>query len=136
MSRMVGALLVAGGLGFGCSSPSAPPDTSPATPVQMEHIRQFLKPGLSLNHAHVARSQAHRNAHFFAAHIVGAPQADAVGVWLVSGSSDFASGTTYSVDAYAKGYSSAPDGSATKAEVSMSDPPASDLQRYVAAQIR
>jgi hypothetical protein len=36
----------------------------------------------------------------------------------------------------AKRYSSAPDGSATKAEVSMSDPPASNLQRYVAAQTR
>ena len=72
----------------------------------------------------------------FAAHIVGGPQGDAVGVWLVSGPADFASGTTYSVDAYAKGYSSAPDGSTTKAEVSMSDPPASELQQYVAAQVR
>jgi hypothetical protein len=110
--------------------------SSPATPAQVEHIRQFLKPGLSLNHAHVARSQAHRNAQFFAAQIVSAPQADAVGVWLVSGPADFTGGTTHSVDAYAKGYSSAPDGSTTKAEVSMSDPPASDLQRYVATQIR
>jgi hypothetical protein len=132
----VSAVLAACLWAAACTSPAPPAGSSPATPAQIEHIQQFLKPGLSLNHAHVARSQAHRNAHLFAAQIVGASQADAVGVWLVSGPTDFKGGTTYSVDAYAKGYSVAPDGSTTKAEISMSDPPATDLQRYVAVQVR
>jgi hypothetical protein len=118
-----------------CGSPPLPSGASPATQKQVEHIQAFLKPGLSLDHAYVTRSLAHRNAHFFAAHIAGAAQKDAVGVWAVSGPDDFAAGTTYSVDAFAKDYSVAPDGSKTKAEISIADPPASDLQRFVAAQI-
>lgn len=135
MRRFILSMLLFLALVVACGSPALPSGASPATQQQVEHIHAFLKPGLSLDHAYVARSQAHRNANFFAAHIVGSPQNDAVGVWAVSGPDDFSGGTTYSVDAFAKNYSVAPDGSKTKAEISMADPPASDLQRFVAAQV-
>jgi hypothetical protein len=118
----------------GCGSSEPPAGTVPATPAQVEHIRKFLKPGASLTSGYVARSQAHKFAHFFAGRIGGVREADAVGVWVVTGPADFTGGTTYSVDANAKAYSVAPDGSTMKAEITMSDPPASELQRFVRSQ--
>ena len=112
-------------------SPSGPPvGAATASQAQIQHVTAFLKPGLSLDHAYVVRSEAHQNASFFAAQIVGTRSEPAVVVWLISGPSD-SPGTTLSIDAYAKEYSVAPDGAQTKAEVSMTDPPASD--RYHAA---
>jgi hypothetical protein len=112
MIRPVIMLLLTCGCVAGCASSAAPADSSPATPTQIRHIQQFLKPGLSLDHAYVARSQAHRNARVFAAHIVSMawpddhaepwrlareapPPKDAVGVWIVTGPPDFTGGTTY-----------------------------------------
>lgn len=127
------------------SKPQAPATTTAAAPQfqaategQAKHIAEFLKPGLSLAHAHIAKSQAHANATFFAAQVVGAPPSGEtpVGVWLVSGPEDFSGGLTLAVDAYAKVYSVAPDGTKSKAEVSIADPPAGDLQRFVAGQVK
>lgn len=118
-----------------CSPSGPPPGGVAASQAQLQHVSGFLKPGYTLDHAYVAPSQAHQNATFFAARIVGARPEPAVGIWLVSGSFD-SPGLTLSVDVYAKEFSVAPDGATTKFEVSMADPPASDLQRFVESQLR
>jgi hypothetical protein len=118
-----------------CAPAGPPPGTVAASQVQLRHVSAFLKPGFTLDHAYVVRSQAHQNASFFAARIAGVRPEPAVGVWLLSGSSD-SPGLTLSVNAYAKEFSVAPDGAKSQAEVSMADPPASDLQRFVESQLR
>jgi hypothetical protein len=130
-SKAIAVLIVLGTTS--CSPAGPPPGALAASQAQIQHVSAFLKPGFTLDHAYVAPSQAHQNATFFAARIVNARPEPAVGVWLVSGSFD-SPGSTFSVDVYAKEFSVAPDGSTTKAQVTMTDPPASDLQRFVESQ--
>lgn len=118
-----------------CSSPGPPLAAVAATPAQVAHASAFLKLGFTLDHAYVVPSQSHQNATFFAARVMGGRPEPTVGVWLISGTFD-SPGLTLSVDVYAKEFSVAPDGGSTRAQVSMTDPPASDLQRFVESQLR
>ena len=122
---MLAVLLV-----FSCGGPGQPAGTDPASPAQVQHISKSLKPGLTLANAYVVRSVGHRNAYFFAAKIVGSSR-DRVGVWLVFGPPDFAHGRTVSVDPDAKACSVGLDASKSDAAVTIRDPPASELERFV-----
>jgi len=118
-----------------CRAPSAQSvPASAASAAQVRHVSGFLKHGLKLAHAYAAKAQAHQNATFVAAQVVGQEDRQAVGVWLVSGAADVP-GLTLSVNAVAKVYSDAPDCSQTRAEVSMLDPPAQALYDYVRARL-
>jgi len=112
----------------GCGSSEPPADFVPASPAQVEHIRQFLKPGASLARGYVARAHAHRNAHLFAGQIGGVQATDPLGMWLVTGPADFTGGTTYSVNTSARAYSVAPALSSPPWALSRPNPPAGELQ--------
>ena len=117
-----------------CAPGGPPVDAAPAPETQFRHVSGFLKPGYRLQHAWATRSRAHQSAYLFAAQIVGQP-ASGVGVWLIAGTPD-SPGLTLSVDVDAKEFSEAPDGSTSKAQATMADPGAAELQRWVESQVQ
>lgn len=107
-------------------------DAQLATSLQIEKIQAGVKSPYRMTNAYTARSKAHKNAWFIAARLTGPGMDDRprVAVWMhLRGPDD--PGLLMSVNSYAKDFSEWADGSRTKAEVTMSDPPASALRRFV-----
>jgi hypothetical protein len=119
-----------------CLGATAPPGVKPAPEALVKRVSFFLNPGYSLDTAFIAPSQAQQRAIFFAARVIEkGKRTSHVGVWLISGTLDDP-GVTLSVNVVATICSVAPEGAKTKAEVTMSDPPASDLEEYVQARLK
>ena len=121
---------------------------TPASQLIVERINAFMEDGLSVEMVYTAPSQRLVEqlrqrlvrAYFVAGRVQGlGPQLDHVGVWIILGTSDeddvlLRPGITMSVNSVAKTVSVAPDASTTASEVTMLDPAARDLYRYVESQ--
>ena len=107
----------------------------PATSAQIDRISSGIENGFRIRNAHTARSDAHQNAFFVAAELVGPGANGEVAVWLHLRTPQDP-GLLMSVDGYAKEFSDWPDASRTRAEATMSDKPARDLKRYVERIVR
>ena len=121
---------------------------TPASQLIVDRINAFMEDGLSVEMVYTAPSQRLVEqlrqrlvrAYFVAGRVQGRGPQD-VGVWIILGTSDeddvlLRPGITMSVNSVAKTVSVAPDASTTASEVTMLDPPARDLYRYVESQVR
>lgn len=117
------------------SSPAAAPEFTPATAQQIEHISAFLEDGFSLGLGYTVPAKDREQAHFVAAEIVAPGLEGYVGVWMHYGTPE-QPGMTLSVDHYADEACVCPWGRETRANITMSDPPAQELQRFVRSKIQ
>ena len=120
------------------STPATQQRTFPAaTRTQVDRVNAFVEEGsgLTIRNAYSAKSEAHESVYFVAAEIVGPEAAGQVGVWAHAGTPG-APGLTMSVNGYAHDFCVCPEGPGTAAAITMNDPPASDLLRFVRQRVR
>lgn len=111
--------------------PGSAGDFQAASKEQVSHIEYFLEEGLSLRKAYSAKIQAARETatgYFVAGEIVGS--GGFVGVWWHGGTPD-SPGMVMAVDHIADEACVCRWVRNTKSAVSMNDPPAKELKKYV-----
>jgi hypothetical protein len=115
---------------------SATPAFASATPAQMDNVVYFMEDnsGLTVRNAYQARSESHERLYFVAAEFVGPGTDGEVGVWAHFGTPEDP-GITMSVNGYAHTFCVCPEGQGTAARVTMDDPPAYELMRFVEKRV-
>ena len=130
----IAMLLVSLALLSKCADPESNVQAEPATRAQIDRISSGLEDGFRIRNAYTTRSEAHQNASFVAAELVGPGVSGEVAVWIHNRLPQDP-GLLMSVDGLAKEFSVFPDATQSRASASMSDKPARALKRYVEKRV-